>query len=220
MKRIVFVLTLAVAICFVLPSVVQADPNDPVTESWANQHLTTQKWCKTKQHNSKKAAAIPTWKITQDGTDLSVNWVDATNPRFAIYDPGTPGDQADDLVLDKETGLIWARDANKEGTETWQDAILYCSSVALGNRKGWRLPTREELSSLIDTSNSNPALPSGHPFINVQSEVYWSSTTYESSSGNAWYVSMYGGSAIAYEKTSVCYVWPVRGGNGSATGNW
>jgi hypothetical protein len=37
--------------------------------------------------------------------------LDATNPRFAVYDPGTPADETYDLVLDKETGLVWARDA-------------------------------------------------------------------------------------------------------------
>ena len=173
MKRIVFVLTLAVAICFVLPSVVQADPNDPVTESWANQHLTTQKWSKNKQHNSKKAAAIPTWKITQDGTNLSVDWVDATNPRFAVYDCGIPGVLSDDIVLDKETGLVWARQTTQVGDHDWEQATL-CSRVAtLGNRKGWRLPTVEELSSLLDMSGpgtDGTMLPEGHPFLNVQLE--------------------------------------------------
>jgi len=224
--KMAVILTLAVAFCFVLPWVVYAGPNDPVTESWANEHLATQKWCKNKQHNSKKAAAIPVWKMTQDGTNLSVQWVDATNARFAVYDTEgdntiDPGTWVDDLVLDKETGLIWARDANLAGlTKQWQDAIDYCSSVPLGHRKGWRLPTREELSSLIDTSQLDPAVPSDHPFINVQSNVYWSSTTHETDSTFAWYVSMNAGVVISFDKTAYCYVWPVRGGNGYATGLW
>ncbi|MBL7226262.1 MAG: DUF1566 domain-containing protein [Desulfobacteraceae bacterium] len=192
-KRISGVLGLTVAFCFVLASLVQANPGEPI------------------------------WKITQDGTGDSIKWVDhEPNPRFAIYDAGTPGNDLDDLVFDKETGLIWARNANvPKGMQTWQDAINYCrNNVQLGNRKGWRLPTIEELSSLIDLSEMNPALPKGHPFKNVQGVFYWSSTTYESSSGRAWFVSMGVGFAQVYSKTVNYFVWPVRGGNGYATGRW
>ena len=46
----------------------------------------------------------------------SLKWVDhKLNPRFAIYDLGTPADEGDDLVLDKEKGLIWTRNANLVG---------------------------------------------------------------------------------------------------------
>jgi hypothetical protein len=73
---------------------------------------------------------IPIWQITQHGT---------ANPRFAIYDPSTPGDNSDELVLDKETGLIWARDANlADEVKIWSQAISYCRSCTLSNRKGWR----------------------------------------------------------------------------------
>ena len=91
------------------------------------------------------------------------------NPRFAVHDSGTAGDTSDDLVLDKETGLIWARDADVlEGDQEAADAVLDCRSLDLGDRMGWRIPSIEELSSLIDTSQASPALPAGHPFENVQ----------------------------------------------------
>ena len=46
----------------------------------------------------------------------SLKWVEyKPNPRFAIHDPGTPTEKADDLVLDRKTGLIWARNANLAG---------------------------------------------------------------------------------------------------------
>ncbi|MBC8232956.1 DUF1566 domain-containing protein [bacterium] len=72
-----------------------------------------------------------------------------------------------EAVLDKETGLTWAKDANLAGTKTWQTAINYCFNLSLGGRKGWRLPTIEELASLVDTSQTDSALPSGHSFLNV-----------------------------------------------------
>ena len=53
------------------------------------------------------------WKLFIDGTDTSVAWLDhKPNTRFAIYNAGTATNPNDDLVLDKETGLIWPRHAN------------------------------------------------------------------------------------------------------------
>jgi hypothetical protein len=93
-------------------------------------------------------------------------------------------------VLDKETGLVWARDACASGYITWQNAIQYCRMRSLGNRLGWRLPTVEEMASLVDTTESMPALPSGHPFTNVASYLYWSITEHESDGNNAYAVCM------------------------------
>jgi hypothetical protein len=116
-------------------------------------------------------------------------------------------------VLDKETGLVWEKspDATKR---TWLDAIYYCYTKTVGGRKGWRLPTIEELASLIDATRSNPALPSGHPFLNVQSSFYWSSTTYADDTDDAWLVTLYSGNVLGGNKTNPSYVWPVRGGQG------
>jgi hypothetical protein len=77
----------------------------------------------------------------------------------------------------------------------------------------WRLPNRNELQSLIDYTRSNPALPAGHPFAGVQSNFVWSSTTFASNPGLAWYVLLNVGGVSAADKTNNNYfVWPVRGG--------
>ena len=132
MKKIAVVLALGVAFCLVLCSAAEAISNN---------------WAKNNLKNKNRAARIPIWQITQDGSRNSVNWVNHTpNPRFAVYDVN--GDNAEgsdyyveDLVLDTETGLVWARDANYGSTRTWQSAIEYCARyVNLGNRKGWRAP--------------------------------------------------------------------------------
>jgi hypothetical protein len=141
----------------------------------------------------------------------SLNWIEyKPNPRFAIHDPGTPTEQADDLVLDRKTGLIWARNAHLAGkTLTWEDAINYCQDLALGNLEGWRLPTKEELSSMVDPSKGVPALPSGHPFINVKF-TYWSSTEFETDW--AWNVHVFTGHGCHWEPKLVGFdVWPVLG---------
>ncbi len=78
--------------------------------------------------------------------------------------------------LDKETGLVWetAQDAL---TRSWVLAREVCMNRSIGGRKGWRLPAFNELTSLLDPSQTNPALPPGHPFQGVQNSVYWSSST-------------------------------------------
>ena len=123
-------------------------------------------------------------------------------------------------VLDKETGLVWAKNANlAQGGKTWEEAVAYCRNIEIGNRKGWRLPTVEELATLVDPANSSPPLPTGHPFDNVRSNFYWSSTTFESDTRFAWNVSMisgYVGTGGHYKTYDGFYVWPVRGGSGPA----
>src|SRR5712691_8781221 len=68
--------------------------------------------------------------------------------------------------LDNETGLVW--ETAPGGSGVWTDALEVCNGLALGNRMGWRLPTVQELASLLDQDafigGSPLALPSGHPF--------------------------------------------------------
>jgi hypothetical protein len=143
----------------------------------------------------------------------SLQWVDhKPNPRFAVHDAGTPGDAGDDLVLDKKTGLIWARNANVPGESmVWDDALNYCAEkVSLGNLKGWHLPTKEEITSLVDPSQKYPVLPKGHPFVNVK-YTYWTSTVYKDYPDDAWYISIHHGVIDAWPKIRKYYVWPVTG---------
>ena len=168
------------------------------------------------------------WELFLDGTHTSVPWIDhPPNGRFAIYNPGGTANPADDLVLDKETGLIWPRNANVRGTAmNWLDANTTTRELKFANRVGWRLPTVEELSSLIDTRRSNPALPAGHPFVSVQFGAgvwaYWTSTNCENPSASAWFVNMGSGDAGLGTKGGnpqvLGFVWPVRGGRGGF--NW
>ena len=118
-----------------------------------------------------------------------------------------------EAVLDRETGLVWQRSTVLPvDSLSWSDAISACYQKNIGGRRGWKLPTIEELASLGDPTQTNPALPVGHPFLNVQSSYYWSSTAYAGDPAGAWVVSFYNGYVAYYNKSNSLYVRCVRGG--------
>jgi len=116
-------------------------------------------------------------------------------------------------VTDNLTGLIWARNANQFGKVTWSNALSSCNNLDYGGQTDWRLPNWQELHSLIDAGNYNPALPTGHPFNAVQIDVYyWSSTSRAYFTGYAWDVTLGDGDVNGSTKVTTYYAWPVRGG--------
>jgi hypothetical protein len=140
-----------------------------------------------------------------------VSWPD---PRFTV---GTGAES--ECATDNLTGLMWPKNANlPNGTRNWQGALGYIASINSGaglcGYTDWRLPNRKEISSLIDYSKFEPALPSNHPFTNVQSYYYWSSTTFAYDTSRAWLISIWEGpffSGMSFGvKASAFYVWPVR----------
>lgn len=146
-------------------------------------------------------------------------------------------DNGNGTVTDNLTGLVWLQNANAFGDDDWSDSL---STVAAleddgttltdGSAAGdWRLPNMKELLSLVDYGKINPALPTGHPFTNVQSpfyfveysstgwegtynEAYWTGTTTRGKTDYAWMVNMYYGQSIMTYKEENNYIWPVRGG--------
>jgi hypothetical protein len=129
-------------------------------------------------------------------------------------------DNGDGTVTDNLTGLIWLKNANCFGFRIWSQALADSNTLDSGGcdlsdgslAGDWRLPSIKELQSLIDFSQFNPALPSGHPFIGVQLYYYWSSTTSAIYKPGAWSVDLRFGTVSDYSKGGPSYVWPVRGG--------
>ena len=118
-------------------------------------------------------------------------------------------------VLDRETGLVWEQSPSST-LDTWFNQSFHCINLNTGGRTGWRLPTIQELLSLVDRSQSDPALPSGHPFGNVLSADYWSASTVASGTSFAWTVLFPTGHVHSgFDKSSdTTLAWCVRGGQG------
>jgi hypothetical protein len=79
-------------------------------------------------------------------------------------------------ALDNETGLVWARTPHPDAIR-WSWTLAVCAMASTGGRYGWRVPTLAELRSLFVPGQSNPALPPGHPFMQLGTNPYlWSRT--------------------------------------------
>jgi hypothetical protein len=66
-------------------------------------------------------------------------------------------------VKDPETVLTWQRvlpstyDGCSGATCSWDDARAYCSRLAIASG-GWRMPTFDELASIVDKTRTNPSI--------------------------------------------------------------
>ncbi len=131
------------------------------------------------------------------------------SPRFVV---------SGQCVTDNLTGLMWPQNANLlNASKTWEEALGYAKDLTLCGSSDWRLPNREELVSLGDLSRYEPGLPEGHPFTNVQSSAYWSSTTSMADTNWAWQLDMYHGTPRRNNKSSSAFVWPVSSPGATAT---
>jgi hypothetical protein len=71
-------------------------------------------------------------------------------------------------VFDGETGLVWEQ-SPEINAQNWLNAQARCNTKTVGNRQGWRLPTVQELASLLEpTVRFRPTLPPAHPFFDVR----------------------------------------------------
>ena len=125
-------------------------------------------------------------------------------------------DNGDGTVTDLKTMLMWFKDASVLEGYMYMEAVDACTMYPIWSFAGyddWRLPSMPELMSLIDKSQSDPALPPDNPFVNVQ-ERYWS--THEFGSYKDWHYVMNmdsGDWQFAWDYIEIISGWPVRSGN-------
>lgn len=138
----------------------------------------------------------------QDGSlRLGIPWPD---PRFIVMG---------DVVHDCLTHLFWFKHADLTGeTVGWQQALESIAHWSQKKDKGnidWRLPTINELASLVDCDACLPALPEKHPFTGVQSS-YWTSTTSFFETDWAWVLYLNKGACgVGHKPGKNFHVWPV-----------
>ena len=155
------------------------------------------------------------WKVQACANEECGLWSGPMNFDFTAMNDPRFTDNDDGTVTDSKTNLMWSKDANLLGGSMYMDAVQKCDEYpvyGLGGYHDWRLPSMPELKSLIDTSQSDPALPLGNPFINVQPDYYWTTLVCDP---QGWQYVVYmdnGGVGCAYDWDEL-NGWPVRSGN-------
>lgn len=112
-------------------------------------------------------------------------------------------------VLDGKTKLTWQLFPSTTTSFTWGSSATagtaqsYCASLS-ANGGGWRLPTLNELLTLVDYSQDGGATPMiDQVYFPLQpSTMYWTATPVASSPGYAWLVDFKTGSASGLFATS------------------
>ncbi len=120
-------------------------------------------------------------------------------PRPRAAEPEKPRDlrwlaRPDQTVADTATGLTWQA-AGSPYSLNWAEAHGYCRNLRLAGRTDWRLPSRAELTALID-----PARPQGQRirihFSNASS-WYWTATP-TGAANFAWAIDFSLGDAVGH----------------------
>lgn len=130
-------------------------------------------------------------------------------------------------VLDQNSGLVWAKNANMSGKQLdWRgDDNVYAFILKLnsGNYAGyadWRVPTREEMASLILYAKSLGYVSDRYEtwpyqklrqmgFTDVRDYDYW--TASRNSSEEMWVANLANGQVQPKPDNKPYYLWPVRG---------
>ncbi|UCE80000.1 MAG: DUF1566 domain-containing protein [Nitrospiraceae bacterium] len=84
-------------------------------------------------------------------------------------------DNGDGTVSDKSEGLMWQQ--AEGGLKKWQEAVTYCENMSLGGHDDWKLPTIDQLRSMVDKNFAQPMVDTTFfPDFPPTQIFYWSST--------------------------------------------
>lgn len=158
-----------------------------------------------------------------DGDLIRGRWRD-----YAPDAPSPPRRPADNVVVDRQTGLMWVRSVGLldgddgqgvRGNVTlsrplaWQAAVEAANALVYAGFDDWRLPNVNELQTLADFGRSAPALDPGafpEAFAALPSPYFWTSTTHAALPGMALYVNFRDGHVYRWTKGAAFAVRPVR----------
>jgi hypothetical protein len=115
----------------------------------------------------------------------------------------------ENYVIDHKTGLMWARDESKRSD--YDNAEAHCKALRLGGFSDWRLPTLDELQTIVDRSRYSPAIDTN--VFNTNAGWTWTSDEYKGNpgpSGSVWIVGFYGGLVGSYDRGDSAFARAVR----------
>ncbi|MFA6010877.1 MAG: DUF1566 domain-containing protein, partial [Desulfobacteraceae bacterium] len=123
------------------------------------------------------------------------------------------------IIIDNKTGLMWQKESASGNGKTFNDALTYCENLSLGGYSDWRLPNKNELTSLLSFDRPSPTIDP--MFTNTNQGGYWTSTTFFNSFMNfAWSVDFFTTSIVYNSKSELKWVRAVRGGHKPMAKTW
>ena len=102
----------------------------------------------------------------------------------------------DKTVTDNQTGLMWQRH-EPLNYMSLSDAENYCENLNLDNYNDWRMPTIQELATLIDYEKYEPAIDKDYFPDTHMWGLYWSSTTIVANNALKWGVNFKKGEHVS-----------------------
>lgn len=119
-----------------------------------------------------------------------------------------------ETVVDQHTGLMWQRcalgqvwspekkrcqlDLELQRLFTWSEAVTLAQATAFAGHGDWRLPNKNELSSLLDRACTGPAL-NETAFPDTPLGGFWTSTPARHTSNFAWHIDFTVGTLVAFD---------------------
>jgi phage baseplate assembly protein gpV len=92
---------------------------------------------------------------------------------------------SDIVIIDN---LAWQNTVeSKELRKNWKASKKYCKNLRLGNYDDWKLPSIQQLQSLVDLEKYRPSIQDEITQISVLT-FYWSDTAFADSKKKAWHV--------------------------------
>ncbi|MCP4345059.1 MAG: DUF1566 domain-containing protein [Desulfobacterales bacterium] len=167
--------------------------------------------------NGKKPVAVSVVRLRGKPKTLSEDNVKAMLKKHSFYDSdwnksgdfsNDPTDNGDGTVTDRTTGLIWQK-SGSDRVMTFKEAGDYIdglNSRKYASYKDWRLPTLEELASLLENKKVKERYID--PVFECKGYWYWSSD--KMASGRAWLVYFLNGLVYWGSVDSNVYVRAVR----------
>jgi len=132
-----------------------------------------------------QAAQVVNANIANDWPNIANDW---PNSRYTVHNNGT--------VTDMVTGLMWQQcsvgqtgadcSGGTASVHNWQAALALAGTDSTADYNNWRLPNKNELSSLVAYDRYNPS--TNEVVFPNTAAYYWSSSPYAINSDNAWYV--------------------------------
>ncbi|MDH4319660.1 MAG: DUF1566 domain-containing protein, partial [Desulfobulbaceae bacterium] len=120
-----------------------------------------------------------------------------------------------EVIKDERTGLQWHK-KHVENPMNWEDAKRYCDDLQLADAGDWRLPTKQELQTIVNYGCMEFGLnPEERPecFAHPADEnvCYWTATTMADVDPQAVKICFSSDKAEMADKKEIYYVLPVRG---------